>query len=231
MAKIKLGSLAGAISGRVGNLVYSHNRGGAYIRQATIPTKVDTLYTMGAREAFSDASSLWLTLTSTQQTAWKEWCKDHPIIDRLGEKVVLSGNAGFIQVNALLLQAGLPTLTDPGIGNTPESLTTLTFTADIGAGNFDIAFTPTPCPAGLHLYIEGALRERITQTYLRNSWRLLTVTAAAVASPVDLQNLFTARFGTLQVGQVAHVRVRRFEAGTGLMSAAYYDSAIVEETS
>ena len=230
MAKIKLAGAVGEISGSVGGNTYSRNRYGPYIRLRSVPTLVQNEYTLGVREAFSNASRLWYGLTIAQRAAWNLWSSLNPVVDRLGEKVQLAGNAAFIRINALLLQAGLSTRDDPPVGENPQTLSSLTFTADIGAGNFGVVFTPSPLPADTHLVIEGALRGALSQTYLRNAWRTLMITTAAATSPIDLQDEFVARFGDVVVGQVAHVRVRVMIGSLGLLSAPMTGFDLVVDT-
>lgn len=230
MAKVKLGGMIGSVSGSVGGQTYSRNRYGTYVRIRAVPTLVQNEYTTGVREAFADASRAWFALESKQQDAWAEWSKMNPVVDRLGEKVILAGNAAYIRINAFLIQAGLSQRDEPPVGENPAALTGLTLNADIGDGNVEAVFTPTPLAADTHVVIEGALRQTIGQQYLRNAWKLLKISNAAATSPVNLETEFIARFGSLQVGQILHIRARVLTGSLGLLSAPQVAYAMVEES-
>lgn len=230
MAKIKLAGAVGEISGSVGANCYSRNRYGPYMRLRSVPTLVQNAYTYAVREAFSNASRLWFDLTEKEQEAWNQWSRLNPVTDRLGAKVVLAGNAAFIRINSFLLQAGLSTRYTPPVGENPQSLASITLSTDMGAGNFQIAYTATPLAADTHLVVFACLRQTLQQNFLRNAWRLLKVSAAEAASPYDMQSDFEGRFGELTVGQVVHVKVALLTGSLGLVGAPLVAQSIIVET-
>lgn len=225
MAKIMPGSLAGAVSGAVGNDVFSHNRYGSYIRKRVIPTKRDTVYTLAARNQLMQASRGWGALTAAQQAAWVTWAQTNPITDRLGQKQILSGNAAYVQINARMLQAGESMLDLPPVAAAPAAVATVTLTASDAAAS--LAFTASPLAAGLKLWVWAALTDSPSAGYVANRMKLITVSAAALVSPLDIFALLGARFGTLITGQGLIVQVQVFDSATGLLSAPVLDSTVV----
>ncbi len=101
-----------ADSGKVGGVVYSHNRYGAYTRTRVNPTNPATSRQTTIRTAFGNASKAWRsTLTAVQRTAWTAYANGTPIINRIGQSILLAGNAMYTACVSLRVQLGLATVT------------------------------------------------------------------------------------------------------------------------
>lgn len=220
MAKVKLGAIAGQVSGSIGTQTWSRNRYGAYIRNRSIPVNTQTLFTQESKSILAAASQAWGSLNFDEQQAWRTWANNNPVIDRLGDQQTLAGNAAFNKLACRVLRQGgaMPTL--PPVGSPPEALATLSGTADIGAGDFEIVWTPTPLATGVHLWTWVAVVDSLGVQYVRNRYKLVNISAAAATSPLDLQSDIEGRFGTLQVGQVLHFLVSTTDAN-GLQSIGF----------
>lgn len=230
MAKIMFGGPVANASGSMAGVVFSHNRYGSYTRRRTVPVKSETTYATNAKAKLAAASAAWKALTTDQRNAWVAWAKTNPIVDTLGEKRILDGHAAYVKLNNRLLQAGLSQITVPPVASAPVALTSLTLTADIGAGDFEIAFTPTPAPAGTSIWVEAAVVDSPGITYVTNLYKLVIISAAAQASPLDIQAEVTARFGTLTAGQKVFVRASVFNRSSGLLSQPALATALVTST-
>jgi len=230
MAKITPGSLAGAVSGSLGNCTFAHNRYGYYIRNRVVPTKVVNEWTLAARARLIDASQSWGGLTPAQQLAWNTYAESAPITDALGNKQVLTGHAAYVQVNnRILVGSGTKVLVPPLVAAPPALLTMVT-TFDIGVGTHTIAYTTTPLAAGNCLYVQGAVLLNPGQRYFKNRLKLIKVTAAAAASPYDYLADLQARFGPLVVGQRVILLASVLSNTSGLISAPYVDEGLVVST-
>lgn len=230
MALIKPGAMIGQISGKLGSHVFAHNRGGPYVRLGTIPTVVTSSYAQAVKNALAAASQSWQTLNTGQQLAWKTWASQNPIINRLGEPRILSGHQAFIQLNQKLLLYALTPISVPPVAAPPTALLTLTGSYDIGAGDFQIAFTATPLDADIALLVRAAVVDSSGIAYVRNRLKLITKSAAALASPLDTTTAMTARFGALAVGQHVFYDVRTFDQTTGLESAPLQANGTIVST-
>jgi len=230
MAKITPGPMVGQISGSIGSTVFSHNRYGAYTRTRTIPTNPNTEYQQAIRAILAACSSAWKALTDPEKAAWNAWAQTNPIIDRLGAQQVLAGNVAYIQLNSRIMQAGATVISDPPVTDAPQPLLTLALSADIGAGTFDVTYTATPLGAGVMLWTQAALTASDSITYVKNRLKLIDISAAEQASPLDIETETAARFGTIQVGQLLTVQCSVFDSTTGLLSTPLRDSAVVVET-
>jgi len=230
MALVTLGPLVGQVSGRLGATIFSHNKGGPYVRNGSIPTNPNTTYQQNIRANLANRSQEWAGLTDTQRMAWGAWAVENPVRNRLGKAVQLSGQQSYIQLNHRLQQSGSTLITDPPVEAPPVPLATLTGSFDIGAGDFEAAYTATPAPAGVMVALQVAVVSGPGISYIENLLKLVGFTAAAAASPYDCEAAVEARFGTLQVGQKVVMRACTFDTDTGLYSLPLQDEGIIVST-
>lgn len=230
MALITPGPMVGQISGRLASVVFSHNRGGPYARNGTIPTLVTSDAAINAKARLSAQSQAWDNLTAIQRLAWLEYARSNPVVNRLGSQVTVGGNAAFVGINTRLAYGAYPTLTDPPIADPPVALATMSLAMDIGIGASGLTYTVTPLGANEHLYVWACLLDNPAINYVENLLRLIIVSGAAQASPYDFSAALEARFGTLIVGQKVVARVFVLSDATGLVSAPFQDDTIIVST-
>jgi hypothetical protein len=105
--------LADAMSGSVGGLVASHNRGGTYFRQRATPVNPGSTYQDLVRQILAQLTSLWQTvLTQDQRDAWDAYAANVTLPDRLGDQRNVGGIAQYVRSNVPRLQAGLTRVDD-----------------------------------------------------------------------------------------------------------------------
>lgn len=230
MAKFLPGPFVGQISGRLGGQVFSHNKGGMYVRNGTIPTTSTTSFALAAKAIFTAQSQAWQTLAAGVRLAFGEWAADHPIADRLRQSLTMTGQQAYIKINSRLAHIGVAPLTAPPLVPSPAPLLTLVGSFDIGAGTFDLTYTATPLAATELLWIEAAVVDSAGINFVENKLRFLGTSAAAQASPFDPQTLIEARFGTLVVGQFVHIDAYVIDNATGLLSARRRVTGVVVTT-
>lgn len=133
--------LLGEIRGRIAGNVFSHNRGGDYIRKGTTPTNPQTSRQQITRAILGTRSASWTSvLTQAQRDAWDVYAAANPVKNSLGEDVYISGLAWYVKANARLVDAGLALIADPPILGAPDAFNTLS--VDISAvTTVDVTFT------------------------------------------------------------------------------------------
>jgi len=218
MAIMRAGALAGQLSGRVGGVIFSRNRGGDYVRNGPCPVNPSTTYQVLVRNALATASTRWNDVAFTYRPAWEAWAKTNPIQNRLGETIRLQGNAAFVALNSRLVQTGAAVVDTPPIVSSPAGLLTATGSFDIGAGSFQVAYTTTPLAAGMKLWVRGCLFTSPAIMFVKNRLRHFYTSAAAAASPADLQATFTTWFGAPTVGQTVIFRAAVLDSANGQLS-------------
>lgn len=230
MAKIVPGPMIASASGSIGGTVFSRNRGGAYVRNRSIPITSTTTFALAAKNRFSTFSAAWSGLTDAERNAWLAYSLQNPVTDTLGFPRNLTGHQSFVAINCRRDLAGDAQLNDPPIVVAPDGLSTLVLAADIGLGNVDITFTPTPLAATEHIWLQGAVTNSPGITFVENLYKHILVDAAASASPLDIQVLIEARLGTLIVGQKLFVLASVYDDASGLLSQPLRAEAAVITT-
>jgi hypothetical protein len=230
MAIFTPGPAAASISGSVGGVVFSHNRGGPYMRRRPIPVNGAGSSQTSARAEFVAASQMWQTRADATKAAWNTWAVNNKIPNALGNLIQLSGHQAFVQVVTWRSIAGW--VVDDAAPAEPRPAAPLTYsvTADIGAGNVEVAFTPTPFAATKYLVVWTAVCDSPGITYVKNLWKLTQISAAAVASPLDIQAATETLWGTLAVGQKLWVKLQTLVSPSGLRSVPVIASALVTTT-
>lgn len=143
---MKVISTMGPLSGSLGGMTASRNKGGQYFRQRVIPTNPNSTRQQAQRAAFGTAVQRWTnTLTDAQRVGWDTYAQNVPLTDTLGQALQLSGQQMYVRTNAFRIGVGLapvdaaPTIFDTGevvtqvedaFSNTPDSLGTDGGTAD-----------------------------------------------------------------------------------------------------
>lgn len=219
MAKIVYGSLAGAVSGALGNDVFSHGRHGAYIRRRVIPTSVLNVNTLKVKNILTVVSRLWGALEPEKQAAWQTWANSHPITDRLGQKQTLFGAGAFNELNCRLLLAGDSVISLPPAVAPPAPLTTLTAVADASTHTCALTTSPSPLGAANRLWINVAILNSPGAKYMENAFKLVDVSSKNQSTGIPIGGYIETRFGTLLETEKYVIRVCVFDSTTGLLSA------------
>jgi len=220
MAKIKLGTIVGQISGSAGATTFAHNRFGAYIRLRSIPVQPETTKQINRRNWFGDASAKWGTLNSNARLAWKVWAQNNPITDSLGDKRVLDGHQAYTMLSTRLRAVPWTSPDTPPILPAPTAL--LTCTAVISAALQTIVFTFTPAPiiANNILVVMGAKAPTESINYIKNLLRRLPTSDAGQATGWSMGGA-DAILGTFTIGEVVTLRVAQLHLDNGLMSTYF----------
>jgi len=221
MAKLRLGALAGSVSGSIGCWTFTRNRYGAVARLRSKPVTIDNPVTQGVRNIMTALSRAWGNLTDPEQLAWQTWAKVNPINDPLGDKQVLQPNDAYIQCNARILAGEAPTavINTPGTAVAPNTFTTCTATYTIAGNLIQLNWTPANLAATQKVWVQAAIVNRPGMVFVKNQMRFIRSTGLAPASPTGLNAKLEAVFGTLAVGLILHWRAYIFDSATGLLSA------------
>lgn len=96
------------VSGSIAGITFSHNRGGLYTRSRTIPVNPGSASQIAVRANFSGLVSTWINvLTTVQRTAWALYALNTPLVDRLGDALILTGQQMYVRCNSARLRGGL----------------------------------------------------------------------------------------------------------------------------
>lgn len=113
MAKFQGNGVVGEIRGQFGNIVFSRNRSGAYIRGNFSPVNPNTERQQVVRSAFQSAASRWNSiLTEAQREAWNSFAKNTPVVDVFGAQKTLTGFNHYVGHQTLATQLGIGNIAD-----------------------------------------------------------------------------------------------------------------------
>lgn len=131
----------GELRGRIGANVYSHNKGGDYVRLGTIPTNPQTTRQQTTRSQLGTAAAAWTTtLSAAQRDLWDVFAGANPIKNSLGEDILISGLAWYVKVATMLADAGQTAVTAPPVAAAP--LAVLSLSVDMASGQtIDVTWT------------------------------------------------------------------------------------------
>jgi hypothetical protein len=196
------GSLAGQTSSR--------NRFGQYRRTRATPVNPQSSFQTQARARLTNNAGTWRLLTSSQREGWIALGLQIVRSDSLGQTYNLTGLQAYELVNNNRLAAGDAIVSDAPYLEQPEPVATIILTLTSIA--FTWAYTPTPLGAGERLFAFIGPQRSAGRAY-EGDLRLIQVSAAAGASPLNVLALYTARFGAPVTGNRIFVQGVRYHNG------------------
>lgn len=209
-------------SGSVAGTTSSRNRFGQYRRSRATPVNPNSSAQGSARARLGNNSAAWRALTQTQREGWDSLGSQIQRTDPLGQVYTLTGFMAFCMVNSNLQAAGEATVSAAPAIVTPGTLLSATIT--LTAAAFSIAYTATPLAAATRLEV-FASPQRSAGRQFESDYRLIQVSAAAAASPLDIFTAYQARLGTPVVGNRIFLRFELHKGG--FVGAPLSTSAIV----
>lgn len=204
--------ILGDLRGRIGADVFSHNKGGDYVRRGTSPTNPNTTRQAATRSLVSYFATAWNNiLTDPQREAWNVYAETHPVTNSLGEQVLINGLAWYVKCNTILGDAGETPIAWPPDEVAPEALTALSI--DVSAGTtVDVTWTPAlEADEMLQVWVSMPVTQGSSPN--KKQCRLAGYSAMAAASPQAITTPHYFQSGLRCVSYVAVV------SADGLFSA------------
>ncbi|MFZ1057874.1 MAG: hypothetical protein WAP47_01640 [Candidatus Rokuibacteriota bacterium] len=197
-------------SGSQAGTTASHNRFGQYFRTRAMPVQPRTPQQLVMRARMSTNAAGWRAITEAQRAGWEALGLMISRTDALGQAYTLNGFMAYCSVNNNKLDAGDAVVADAPAIVTPADLATVTVT--LTAIAFSVAYTATPLPANTRLFIFCSPQKSAGRAF-NGDYRLITVTAAAAASPANILAAYTARLGVPVVGTKIFLKLATYNGG------------------
>jgi len=186
--------LHGQMSGSIGDNVYSHNKGGTYVRRRAVPVISASVKASQFKAILGSVSSEWnTTLTTSERTAWSQWAEQNPIMNRLGTPIEKTGQQAFVGLNTRLVQSGLVIVPDPPQSVAPVGYATLTATLTAPT-SFSVAYTD-PLAGGQKMLVWATLPNHAGVNPNVNQARLIGYSAADDPDPVAITSPYPGAAG------------------------------------
>lgn len=200
----------------------SRNRFGQYMRTRAIPVNPGTPTQLVQRARMGTNAAAWRSLTDAQRAGWLSLGEQISRTDALGQVYTMNGFMAYCSVNNNKLDAGDAIVSDAPALVTPPGLLTVTVT--LTAAAFSIAYTATPLAAGVRLFAYIS-PQRSEGRKFEGDYRLIQVSAAAAASPLNVLAAYTARLGVPVVGNRIFLSLQTYQGG--FLSAPFGLSQVV----
>lgn len=155
-------------------------------------------------------AAAWRGLTDAQRAGWTDLGGMISRTDSIGQSYTFNGFMAYCSVNNNKLDAGDSAVSDAPAIVTPGDLISATIT--LTAVAFSVAYTATPLAANTRLYIFTSPQQSAGRNF-NGDYRLLSVTAAAAASPANILAAYTARFGVPVVGNRIFLSLTTYKGG------------------
>jgi hypothetical protein len=208
------GLLVSKVSGSIGGLTFSHNKGGPYIRNRATPTNPGTPQQEVVRVTVGALAARWNeTLTAAQRAAWDTYANNVFLTDPFGDPRKVPGISHYVRSNVPRIQAGGAYVDDaPTVYNLGE-YTPPTFAADAAATEVDVTFAEgddwvSEDNAKMLVYASRPQNPGIT--FFKGPYRLAGSVDGASAlpptSPVTLSLPFAVQAGNKVFYRVAVLR-------------------------
>lgn len=209
-------------SGSQAGTTSSRNRFGQYRRTRATPVNPNSTFQGVVRARMSANAAAWRALTNAQREGWADLGLSMNRTDSLGQSYNMTGFMAYCSVNNNKVAAGDAIIADAPALSTPATLLTMTIT--LTAASFSIAYTPTPMPTGTRIFAFVS-PQRSAGRQFEADYRLISVSAAAAASPFVILTAYTARFGVPVVGNRVFVSLVSYFGG--FQSGPILGSAVV----
>lgn len=206
-------TMTAAMSGKMGGVVFSHNRAGQYVRALVTPVNPNTVYQQEVRSIMGALSAYWgETLTQAQRDLWDLYAANVPMINRLGDPVNVGGIGMFQRTNVVALQTGAGggaiISVAPAIFNlgsyTPPEIAAITATTEMISLTFDNTDAwANEDDSDMVVFSSRPMSEAIN--YFKGPYRFAgLIEGDAITPPTSPQNITSP--WSLEVGQKVFIR-------------------------
>jgi hypothetical protein len=190
--------IASDMSGSVGGLCFSRNKGGAYARIRAIPTNPNTPLQQAIRSFVAYLAAAWTNiLDDDQRASWATYGANVLVPNRIGASIYLSGMQHFIRSNVPRLYVGGGILADaPEVMNLGE-YTAPTATYSAATDKYSITFDNTDVWAtevGSKMLLYASRQQGPAINYFKGPYQFLGSISGAdpvpPTSPAEIDAVF-----------------------------------------
>jgi len=142
------GFTLGELRGKMGGLVFSRNKAGAYIRALVTPVNPQTVRQQTARYSFGNNSILFQNLSSFQKNCWETFARTHFNPLKGNSTGIYSGGNAFVALRSSVNQGNTyNTLPTSAVG--PDSYTMI-------SSGYNIVIDPPSTPSSATIFTDNA---------------------------------------------------------------------------
>jgi hypothetical protein len=225
--KIKFGSFVTEGRGKIGGHVASKNRSCAYLRTKVTPVNAQTSAQMSIRNRFTEFAQGWRSLTEEQRAAWIGAVSDYLKTNVFGDSVKPTGSTLYQRLNNNLSIIGVAAILVPPLPAAVGVVTVVSLAVAAGAGTMSLVLEGA-VPADTKVKVWATAPQSAGKSFVKSEFRLISILAAAAATPVNLKAAYEAKFGSVGLaGQKVFVKVVAVNSTTGQEGTPSQVSGIV----
>lgn len=217
----------GEIRGSVGGVTFFRNRGGICMRMRAVPIQPGTEPQGLQQNIFAGLATDWGgTLTPSSRSQWNFFANQHPVPNKVGQMIKLSGQQMYIKLNCILLTAGVAQTNTPpmnlqvrglaeaaiSLSATGTSVVDIDVLSIVSATEYAYVFMAANVPPGVS-----------------NVNNQLVFAGAYVGDDIKTTHQVNvpAKFGVLIAGNYVHTVTHRLNSATGGLSPGLPSSNII----
>ena len=210
------------INGQLGGAVFSKGRYGTYARQWRKPVKPGSEYAQQRNTTISYVGRKWRTLSDAQRLTWTTWAQENPIVDRMGNLRIMTGQQTYSRLNTQLYDARKTTLVLPPTTTNPDPLHYLSITYDSALPHLaSVTFTLASFPTNWKFIMRGAAPRHLGKKDNSRITRTFGYSTLNPVSPYSFGGAWALRFGEAQAGQCINISMQILNWDTGQVSLPY----------
>jgi len=206
MAKIKLGAIVVAMSGKLGGHVFAKNRGGAYMRTKITPSNPQSAAQMSVRGAFAGISSSWSALSESARNTFNGFVNAYSTTDIFGDIKNPSGKTLFQRLNQNLSNSGQALITTCVAPTEVPFAGVTSALYDISDTIFEIETSGDTTGSEIMVFVTPPLSQGTT--FVKNRLRLLETYSGGAAVTLNIYGEYTTRFDVQPAGANIYVAVK-----------------------
>lgn len=227
MAKVIFSSIIADARGKVGDVIYSKNRAGAYTRATAIVSNPNTTAQQAVRDRIGDLSTAWAALTDTQRYNWEQAVHWYKSTNVFGNAKYPSGFNLYIKLNSNLVQAGQAPLDSPLPPAATLQLSNYSLLAEATGQVFEVDCNLSAVPANYAVVVMATEQLSSGKNYFRNLLREIAVLVPTDVFPADLSAEYVAKFGAFTAGGKIGFSLITINLSTGQKSVPFESSTII----
>ena len=203
--------LGNQLSGSIGGITASHNRGGTYFRNRSTPVQPNSIQQQIVKAVFGALSTRWSqTLTALQRNAWDVYAENTPVLNAIGESITLTGLNMYIRGNTPRVQASLSIVDDgPTTFGLPSVSPVTIDTLVPGSNEYNLNFTPADAWANqddAFMFSFSSRPKKPTILFFKGPFRLTATILGNSSVPPTSPDTQSATF-PFNSGDLLYVRV------------------------
>lgn len=223
------GLLVSKVSGSIGGITFSHNKGGPYFRARATPTDPNSPQQQAVRAFVGQLSNHWInTLTAAQREAWSNYAANVLVLDPFGDPRFIPAISHYVRSNVPRMQAQLIRADDaPTIFNTGD-FTSPSFAVSEATQEVSVAFGDADDWCGEDasaLLIYGSRPQNPTINFFKGPYRFAGYALGSTTVPPISPETIALPFAAVE-GQRTFWRAQVTRAD-GRLSLSFRDLATV----